>query len=85
MASIQTGKEEEEQARKAERVQRGPHRAEQGGCKIFHQLSRLGSDPAEQMVLRLGLFPSLPGVNPLVPGCASVGGVPGKGAPGIGV
>lgn len=55
VASIWTGKEEGEQIWKVERVHNGPHRATQGGCKISHQLSRLGSHHAAQMVLRLVL------------------------------
>ena len=59
MTCIQTGKDEETQAWGVERVQSGSRGAAQGGCKIFHQLRRLGS---EYLVLGL-VLPALPGIT----------------------
>lgn len=60
----------------------GPHRSIQGTCKIFHQLSRLGSDPAYGA--EAGALPVMPGVNLLAHGMWKYRWVPGKSAPGIG-
>lgn len=65
-----------EDGKSAEWVSRGCS----GWMQNIHQLSSLGSDHAEQMVLRL-VSPALLGINSLVPGLWKDGRVPGKDAP----